>query len=37
MRVSNTIIYDTIKLRLSKITEELNKANTIVALSLIHI
>ncbi len=31
MRVSNTIIYDTIKLRLSKITEELNKANTIVA------
>jgi flagellar hook-associated protein 3 FlgL len=31
MRVSNTIIYDTIKLRLSKITEQLNKANTIVA------
>ena len=31
MRVSNTIIYDTIKLRLSKITEELNKANTVVA------
>jgi flagellar hook-associated protein 3 FlgL len=31
MRVSNTIIYDTIKLRLGKITEELNKANTIVA------
>jgi flagellar hook-associated protein 3 FlgL len=31
MRVSNTIIYDTIKLRLSRITEQLNKANTIVA------
>ena len=31
MRVSNRIIYDTIKLRLSKITEELNKANTVVA------
>ncbi|MGD8512996.1 MAG: flagellar hook-associated protein FlgL [Deltaproteobacteria bacterium] len=29
--MSNTIIYDTIKLRLSKITEELNKANTVVA------
>jgi flagellar hook-associated protein 3 FlgL len=31
MRVTNTIIYDTIKLRLGHITEELNKANTIVA------
>jgi len=31
MRVTNTIIYDTIKLRLSKITEELNNANTVVA------
>lgn len=31
MRVSNTIIYDTIKLRLGKITEELNKANSVVA------
>jgi flagellar hook-associated protein 3 FlgL len=31
MRVTNTIIYDAIKLRLGNITEELNKANTIVA------
>jgi flagellar hook-associated protein 3 FlgL len=31
MRLTNTIIYDTIKLRLGHITEELNKANTIVA------
>ncbi len=31
MRVTNSIIYDTIKLRLSRITEELNKANTVVA------
>jgi len=31
MRVTNSIIYDTIKLRLGNITEELNKANTIVA------
>jgi flagellar hook-associated protein 3 FlgL len=31
MRVSNSIVYDSIKLRLSQITEELNKANTVVA------
>ncbi len=31
MRVTNTIIYDAIKLRLGNITEELNKANTVVA------
>lgn len=31
MRVTNSIIYDTIKLRLSRLTEELNKANTVVA------
>ncbi len=31
MRVTNSIIYDTIKLRLGNITEGLNKANTTVA------
>ena len=31
MRVTNTIMYDAIKLRLGRITEELKKANTIVA------
>jgi flagellar hook-associated protein 3 FlgL len=31
MRVTNSIIYDSIKLRLGNITEQLNKANTVVA------